>query len=167
MTEEDILAVADIETLSFPQTSSPKGPCPLPTSEARLREELSRPWSHSWVIRGDDGRALSFLVAWHVSDEVHVLNVAASPTHRRRGMGSALVAQVIRFARAKAARHILLEVRCSNEAAIRMYRAAGFFATGRRRRYYPDDEDAVTMELAFDPRTGDILQQADAISLNS
>ena len=47
-------------------------------------------------------------------------------------------------------RHVLLEVRRSNAPAIALYRALGFFAMGVRARYYPDDEDAVEMVLAFD-----------------
>jgi ribosomal-protein-alanine N-acetyltransferase len=82
-------------------------------------------------------------------------------------MGSALVGYAIAFARAKGARHVLLEVRRSNESAMFMYRAAGFFATGLRRRYYPDNEDAVAMALALDPRTGDVLRRADEVSLDA
>jgi ribosomal-protein-alanine N-acetyltransferase len=167
MAEEDISSVAAIEISSFPQTASFSRTETLPSGEAKLREELSRPWSHSWVIRGDGAGALSFLVAWHVADEVHVLNVATDPAHRRRGMGSALVTHVVAFARAKRARHVLLEVRRSNEGAIRMYRAAGFFAARLRHRYYPNDEDAVEMALTLDTRTGDVVSQGDAVSLDA
>jgi ribosomal-protein-alanine N-acetyltransferase len=167
MTEEDIATVAAIELLSFSHTAivAPDGLAPTP--EARLREELARPWSHSWVIRGENTQAVSFLVAWHVADEVHVLNVAVHPAHRRRGRGAALLAHVIEFARTKQARHLLLEVRRSNTSAIRMYRAAAFFVTGVRRRYYPDDEDAVEMALLLDPRTGEIARRTDEVSLDA
>ena len=41
-----------------------------------------------------------------------------------------------------------LEVRASNEAALRLYRRAGFRAIGRRRGYYADPiEDAVLLRL--------------------
>lgn len=166
MTERDVSTVAAIERSSFPQPT-PSRLDPLPTSEARLREELSRPWTHAWVVRGDNGRAVAFLVAWHVVDEVHVLQVATLAGHRRRGIASALMAEVVRFAGRERARHILLEVRRSNEAAIRMYRTAGFFATGIRRRYYPNDEDAVTMALTLDSRTGDILRRPDTVRLDA
>jgi [ribosomal protein S18]-alanine N-acetyltransferase len=167
MTEDDVSPVAAIEILSFPRRADPTDAGALPTPEARLREELLRPWSHAWVIRGEDSRPLSFLVAWLVADEVHVLNVAAHPAHRRRGMGSSLVAHVIVFASVNGARHILLEVRRSNEDGIRLYRAAGFFAARLRRRYYPDDEDAVEMQLVLDPTTGEVLPRADEVSLDA
>jgi ribosomal-protein-alanine N-acetyltransferase len=167
MCEGDISAVASIELSSFPQSPGARADDLMPTSEARLREELSRPWSQAWVIRGEGARALSFLVAWHVVDEVHVLNVAVDPAHRRQGMGLALVAQVISFARQNRARLVLLEVCRSNLGAIRMYRAAGFVATGFRHRYYSDGQDAVTMELMLDSRTGDILERTDKVSLDA
>jgi ribosomal-protein-alanine N-acetyltransferase len=166
MTEGDVAAVADIERLSFPPSAVAPPDGLVPTPEARLREELTRPWSHTWVVRGEDGRALSFLAAWHVADEVHVLNVASHPAYRRRGMGSALLAHVIEFARTVRARHLLLEVRRSNESAIRMYRTEGFATTGLRRRYYPDDEDAVEMALLLDPSTGAVVPRADEVSLD-
>ena len=41
-----------------------------------------------------------------------------------------------------------LEVRASNEPAIRLYEQMGYVATARRKRYYPDNrEDALVMWL--------------------
>ncbi len=54
------------------------------------REELAKPWTRCWVAR-EEGRALAFLLAWHVADELHVLNIATAPEARRRGVGTALM----------------------------------------------------------------------------
>jgi ribosomal protein S18 acetylase RimI-like enzyme len=64
------------------------------------------------------------------------------------------------------ARHLLLEVRRSNGPAIALYRALGFFAMGVRARYYPDDEDAVEMVLAFDAVTGEVVPRSDEVRLH-
>lgn len=41
-----------------------------------------------------------------------------------------------------------LEVRASNEAAIKLYESLGYIETARRKAYYPDNrEDAVVMWL--------------------
>jgi ribosomal-protein-alanine N-acetyltransferase len=119
---------------------------------AQLKEEIARPWSRLWVARDDAGAIVAFLVAWHVADELHVLNVATDARRRRRGFGRALVAACVAYAREERLRHVLLEVRRSNAAAIALYRGAGFFAMGVRPRYYPDDEDAIEMVLLLDPR---------------
>ncbi|WP_437673300.1 ribosomal protein S18-alanine N-acetyltransferase [Sorangium sp. So ce131] len=123
-------------------------------SQFSAREELRRPWTRCWVAR-EGQRALAFLIAWHVVDELHVLNIATCPTALRRGLATALMSRSLEYARQERVRLVLLEVRRSNRAAIGLYRKLGFTVTGVRPRYYSDnDEDAVEMALALDPETG-------------
>jgi ribosomal-protein-alanine N-acetyltransferase len=127
--------------------------------------ELERPWARVWVVR-DEGAPRAFLLAWLVVDELHVLSVATLPAFRRRGMARALLEHAIAFAREQKVQTILLEVRRSNAAAIRLYRAFGFSATAVRPRYYADNfEDAVEMSLVLDPATGTIVAAEDAVSI--
>jgi ribosomal-protein-alanine N-acetyltransferase len=142
---------------------------PTRMSVDSLREELRRPWSRLWVAREDEtgGEIVAFVVAWHVSDELHVLNVATRADRRRRGIGRAMMSETLAYGRRNAVRHVLLEVRRSNRAAIAMYRGLGFFAMGVRARYYPDDEDAVEMVLTLDPETGAIIPHTDEVRLDS
>jgi ribosomal-protein-alanine N-acetyltransferase len=152
---------------------------PTRMDEAQVRAELERPWARIWVARetepGSAGKRASpardeiigYLVAWHVADELHVMNVATRADRRRRGIGRALVDAAVAYARARRVRHALLEVRRSNRPAISLYRSVGFFAMGVRTRYYADDEDAVEMVLLFDPTTGDIVAHADEIRLEA
>ncbi|KYF73511.1 ribosomal-protein-alanine acetyltransferase [Sorangium cellulosum] len=129
------------------------------------REELRRPWTRCWVAR--EGRqALAFLIAWHVADELHVLNVATCPTARRRGLATALMRRSLEYAQQQQVRLLLLEVRRSNRAAIRLYRKLGFTAMGVRPRYYSDNgEDAVEMVLTLDPTTGAVQPGRDEIRI--
>ncbi len=152
MKEGDVRAVAAIE-----------GPTRM--DEAHLRDELARPWARLWVARERGEQVAAFLVAWHVADELHVLNVATHPDRRRRGLARALMNEAVSYARRQKMKHVLLEVRRSNRAAIALYRATGFFAMGVRARYYPDDEDAVEMVLLLDPETGDVVAHADEVRL--
>ena len=159
MKEGDIREVAAVE-----------GPTRM--DEAQVRAELERPWARIWVARetepGSGGKRIAgYLVAWHVADELHVMNVATRADRRRRGVGRALVDSAVAYARARRVRHALLEVRRSNRPAIALYRSVGFFAMGVRTRYYADDEDAVEMVLLFDPTTGDIVAHADEIRLEA
>jgi ribosomal-protein-alanine N-acetyltransferase len=132
--------------------------------EAQLRDELARPWSRLWVARDHGGAVVAFLAAWHVADELHVLNVTTRSDRRRRGIARVLMKTAIRYGQDNRVRHLLLEVRRSNAGATALYRAVGFFATGVRPRYYPDDEDAVEMRLLFDPVTGEVVRRSDEIS---
>ena len=139
---------------------------PTHMDAAHVRDELQRPWSRMWVAREADGGVVAYLVAWHVADELHVLNVATREDRRRRGMARALMQEVVTYARAHRVAHVLLEVRRSNRPAIGLYRSVGFFAIGVRARYYPDDEDAVEMVLALDPDTGAIVVRDDEVRLD-
>ena len=132
----------------------------------QLREEFARPWSRLWVARREaDAPIVAVLLAWHIVDELEILDVATHPDHRRLGYARALVAGAVAFAAEHAVVRVLLEARRSNAAAIALYRGAGFYMSGLRRRYYPDDEDAVLMTLAFDAQTRQIVRLADEEAL--
>jgi ribosomal-protein-alanine N-acetyltransferase len=73
--------------------------------------------------------------------------LAVAPALQRLGIGRALLQATFDWAAAQKAGILRLEVRASNERALRMYREAGFRSTGRRLGYYADPaEDAVVME---------------------
>jgi ribosomal-protein-alanine N-acetyltransferase len=138
VTAGDLPRVATIEQSCFSNPWSPEA----------LAAELSRSWARMLVAEDDslpEVPIVGFVNYWVVADEVHVLNVATDPTHRRRGHGRALVSAMVASARAERARTMLLEVRASNAAAIALYREFGFRDVGLRRGYYDDGEDAVLM----------------------
>ena len=159
MTEGDVAAVLAIER------ASPEG---SGWDEEQLRGELTRGWAHLWVLRAPAAgerktEVAAFLATWLVQDELHVLNVATDPAHRRRGHARALLRHGIRFGVEHGVRLVLLEVRRSNAAAIALYRQLGFTALGVRARYYSNDEDAVEMVLRIDPATGAVLPGRDEV----
>ncbi|MFO0613072.1 MAG: ribosomal protein S18-alanine N-acetyltransferase [Polyangiaceae bacterium] len=125
--------------------------------------EAAKPWSRLWVARPQQRASpIGFLVSWHVADELHVLSVAVVESARRRGIGRALMEAALDYSRANAVRLVLLEVRRTNRAAIRLYRSLSFSAMGVRPKYYADTgEDAVEMALSLDPITGQIVLTKD------
>ncbi len=154
MNEGDLAEVAALEA-------------PGPARDEELRAELLRPWSRLWVARDDGLGVVGVLVAWHVADEIHVLNLVTRADLRRRGIARALMSEAIEYARHARVARLLLEVRPSNRAAILLYRSVGFYAFGVRARYYPDDEDAIEMGLTFDPATGRIESRPDEVRVSS
>ena len=76
------------------------------------------------------------LVARTVAEEAELLNIAVLPEQRRLGLGTALLAEVLRQLAAAGARKVWLEVRESNQPALVFYRQHGFTVLGRRRAYY-------------------------------
>ncbi|HKO47882.1 MAG TPA: GNAT family N-acetyltransferase [Polyangiaceae bacterium] len=131
--------------------------------EVDLEAELARELALPWVLRSpESGEPLAFSLAWSVADELHLLDMASHPEHRRKGHARALLSELLSYARREQKRLLLLEVRRSNESAIRLYRSAGFATTGVRRGYYSDTgEDALEMRITFDPSTGQILPESD------
>jgi len=88
--------------------------------------------------------AFGFLVAQCGGAEWELENIAVLPVLRRRGVGAALLSTLLEEARRRQAERILLEVRASNQAAIRLYGQAGFQLLARRRGYYQNPaEDAL------------------------
>jgi ribosomal-protein-alanine N-acetyltransferase len=80
--------------------------------------------------------------------DADLANIAVAPGSRGQGVGRLLLERSLASAQAAGAERIFLEVRESNERAIRMYEAAGFRTFGKRRRYYRDPtEDAQVLRL--------------------
>lgn len=135
--ERDLDAIAEIARLSFPQ----------PWTRDMFAQELgTQPLSRSFVYRTGDGTVAAFCTSWLVMDELHINTIAVRPEFRRRGIGRRLLAYVLDEARRQGARRTLLEVRRSNVAAIRLYRAFGFTVDAVRKEYYPNPpEDALVL----------------------
>lgn len=138
MTLDDLAVVVQLDRISFS----------LPWPERSFRFELTdNPASRCWVAVLDR-RIVGMVVAWLLVDEVHIATIATHPDFRRQGIGGRLLAHTLRRAMEEGARSSFLEVRESNRVAQEMYRRFGFEATGRKRRYYRDnDEDAILMSL--------------------
>ncbi len=135
---DDVPAVHEIDALSFS----------MPWPERSFRFEVSdNPAARTWVAV-QDGRIAAMLVLWLVVDEAHVATIATHPDFRRRGIGEQILIEALKAARREGARLAFLEVRQGNLAAQAMYRKYGFEVTGRRPKYYKDnDEDALLMTL--------------------
>ena len=98
---------------------------------------------------------LGYWVAMQVLDEVHVLNIAVAPEHRRQGWGHTLMQALATHAVANGATCLWLEVRTGNTPARALYQSAGFVAMGMRKQYYPAGnglrEDAIVMSRQLRP----------------
>ena len=135
---EDIPAVVELDKISFS----------LPWPERSFRFEVNdNPVSRCWVA-DVDGRVIGMVVGWMLVDEIHIATIATHPDFRRQGIGRKLLSHTLQRASEEGAESSFLEVRESNLAAQEMYRQFGYEATGRRKRYYRDnDEDAILMNL--------------------
>ena len=106
--------------------------------------------SHGYECRVDEngGGIRGYAVLRPVLDEAELLNIGVSALQQRKGLGRAMVREMLDVAREKNIRRVFLEVRASNVAALALYRSSGFGEIGVRRGYYQNAngcEDAITM----------------------
>ncbi len=138
MTLDDIPAVMEIENRSFP----------TPWSASSFRHELhENPYASLFVVRSlEPPGVIGFACVWVVDQELKINNLAVHPGWRQRGFGTRLIRFLLDFALGQGCREASLEVRPSNEAALRLYNKSGFLQVGRRKNYYSDThEDALVM----------------------
>ena len=137
MTNEDLGEVLEIERDSFI----------CPWSRGAFEKELLRN-SHAYYIVAkyplNNNKTVGYGGVWLLFDEAHITTLAVHPSHRRTGIGSALLRNLLQQSFLKGVSQVVLEVRDSNYIAQRMYEKYGFKEKGKRRNYYYD-EDAVVM----------------------
>jgi ribosomal-protein-alanine N-acetyltransferase len=98
-----------------------------------------------------DELVVGYAIGWFVLDELHVLNLAVEPEHRRRGIGKRLLQDLLDAAQRRGCRYAALELRSSNQPAGRLYQEYGFRPVAVRKKYYRHPtEDAVIMWLDLD-----------------
>lgn len=137
---EDLPRVLEIERASFS----------TPWKEMTFRSLLLRADTDLFAAE-EEGALLGYAACWTVLDQAELGNVAVAAEARGRGVGAALVRQVLRTVRGRGATECFLEVRESNAAAQGVYRRLGFAVVGRRRDYYAAPrEDALVMRLDID-----------------
>jgi ribosomal-protein-alanine N-acetyltransferase len=133
MEDRDLPSVMEIDALCLAR----------PWSAAIWRGELTSPYGLYLVIEDRD-KVSGHIGVRHVLGELHITTIAVRPEYRRRGHARALVGAAL--AAYPKANYVYLEVRPTNGAAISLYESLGFRITGRRPRYY-GDEDALLMTL--------------------
>lgn len=132
---EHLDAIEEIERRAYP----------TPWSRSMFASELAKPTSICLgAFEGDD--LIGYVINSRYVDAWHVMNVAVDPSHQRRGVATALLQRLFDLTADDERRGYTLEVRISNEEAIRLYEKLGFEPRGIRRGYYTDNrEDALIM----------------------
>ena len=138
----------EIRRLSYPDLPQVIGierrVFPTPWSLAMFVLELSKQ-SGICLAAISEQKLLAYLICSRYDTVWHIMNVAVDVDQQRRGLASALLAELYERAGDGNARYTL-EVRRSNAVAIHLYEREGFRAAGMRRRYYQDNgEDALVM----------------------
>ena len=118
-----------------------------PWSREVLERDLhNRDVVRVYTLRDTAGMLLGFCGCWFVSDELHINTLAVAEPVRRRGYATRLLRFVLAEAMAAGLTRATLEVRRSNDVALRLYERFGFSVEGIRPDYYTQPlEDALVL----------------------
>ena len=135
--KEDMDKVAFIESVSN---------TPSWTTEM-FSSELDKDNGFIYGINYNDS-LVGFILINTILDEVHILKFGILPSFRHMGLGKKLLSTILDKHRDDTEKYVWLEVRKSNNIAIKLYMSQGFEIKGVRKKYYADnDEDAYVMAL--------------------
>lgn len=139
MKEGDIKDVLRIEQASFSMPWS---------REMFLCELTDHPFSYLYVAKDRNNKILGYICYWLVFDEMNILNLAVDEEYRKKGIGNDLIKFALMDGVNRGAGTVILEVRSSNKAAIKLYEKFGFKEVAVRKGYYDNPrEDALLMAL--------------------
>ncbi len=139
LTEEYLDGVLKIENECFSH----------PWSRQSLENELNNPASVFFAAT-ENSEVIGYIGMSAVIDEGYIFNVAVTENYRRKGIGSALINELVTYCRKNNFAFVTLEVRESNRGAVSLYSDFGFIKVGERANYYRDPaENAVLMTKFF------------------
>ncbi len=143
ITEADIDPILALERALFQH----------PWTQGALMEELACKDAFNYILKFTDSdgveRIGGYVCLRLLADELHILKLAVAHDWRRRGIASWLLERSFPPAVEKGADAAFLEVRASNDSAIRLYNKLGFNVIGKRVNYYPCPGDSGAREDAL------------------
>ncbi|WP_017582502.1 ribosomal protein S18-alanine N-acetyltransferase [Nocardiopsis valliformis] len=151
MTRDDVPAVLELERALFPLDA---------WSEEMLRDELAETATRHYVVAeatepgaesdsGAEGSIVGYAGLRFVPPEGDVQTMAVAESAWGRGIGRALLTELLAQAEVRGVTHMFLEVRSDNPRAQDLYTRFGFEAIGVRRGYY-NGADAIVMRRVAD-----------------
>lgn len=130
--------IVEIEDLVFP----------TPWSKQSFIYELVHNDHAYYLVALYQEKVVGYGGFWLVFDEAHVTNIGIHPEFQGRQIGQILLTRLIKLAAGLGGERMTLEVRPSNDRALKLYHRLGFQQQGIRKGYYSDTkEDAIIMWL--------------------
>ncbi|HYA97006.1 MAG TPA: GNAT family N-acetyltransferase [Methylomirabilota bacterium] len=104
------------------------------------------------LVAEDGGKIAGFILAEENRPLAHIITLDVDEAHRRRGLGSRLLAQMEANLAAREVRSILLETATTNAAAIAFWQVHGYRSQAVLKRYYLGRLDAYEMRKTLPVR---------------
>ncbi|MCS7094758.1 MAG: ribosomal protein S18-alanine N-acetyltransferase [Thaumarchaeota archaeon] len=144
--EEDILEVMNINRLTLPENYT-----------YSFFYSIAKSYPESFIVAESASKLVGYIMCrvergfskfggLRFRKLGHVVSIAVMPEHRRKGIGKALMLEAMKAMRnVYHCDEVYLEVRVSNEPAIKMYESLGFAIVDTIKHYYLDGENAHVM----------------------
>ena len=82
---------------------------------------------------------------WIIFDRAEIATIGVKEEYRHLGYGQKMMNYIVEQAELNGCENVSLEVRVSNDKAIKLYEKNGFIKASKRKGYYSDGEDAWLM----------------------
>ncbi len=125
MAESDLDQIMEIELRAYP----------YPWTRKIFSDCLKH--NYHCLLHKRDDTIIAYAVISAAAVEMHILNLTVEPEQQHQGLGKRLINTLEMIGRGLDAKECFLEVRPSNESAIRLYQNHGFNEVGLRKDYYP------------------------------
>ncbi|MBV9871659.1 MAG: ribosomal protein S18-alanine N-acetyltransferase [Frankiaceae bacterium] len=122
-------------------------------SATMFASELAETATRMYLVDETDGVITAYAgLCAYAPYEAYVQTMAVAPAQQGKGVGSALLKELIDEAQRRGCEHLDLEVRADNDIAQRLYARNGFAKIAVRRKYYqPSGTDAIVMRKELSP----------------
>ena len=138
MTDADLKAVVEIETLSFPST----------WPQNAFQNEIHDNKLAHYFVGKSGGRVVAYGGIWVILEDSHITTIAVHPQSRGQRYGELMLLHLLDETIAKGASWITLEVRETNVVAQKLYKKYGFTVVSTRRGYYSDNNESALVMWA-------------------
>ena len=140
--EEDITEVIKLNYENLPE-NYPKS----------FFEHILRNWPDTFLVAEMDGKVVGYIMCrieraregLKLVKKGHVVSIAVDPKARRMKIGTTLMQEAEKAMKQHGVREMYLEVRVTNDPAIRLYHKLGYKIRDKIVGYYADGEDAWVM----------------------
>ena len=106
--------------------------------------ELNVSYNIVYIIKS---QCVGYLFGYIIKNEFHLNNIAIKPKYQQKGFGNEILNFIISDLKSKKINKIMLEVRCDNLSAIKLYDSIGFNKVNVRKDYYKKGKDAFLYNL--------------------
>ncbi len=139
------MRLGDLDKVARIESSVFKDPWPI----KYFKEEIENNQFACLLVIEENDEIMAYGDIWFMFENADICNIAVASDYQHRGYGQRMLNALFREAIKNEVEFVHLEVRPSNEYALKLYQKNEFIQTRIRKSYYEDGEDAIEMVKAI------------------